>query len=621
MGFLKRLHRWVALLIGLQVLLWLVSGLAMSLLEPEQVSGERWARQARQAPQPFQHDPLLEPVDLPAEPLRGAIGVRLRILRGRPVYRIDRADGVTLIDATNGSLVVIDQSVAERLAREDFTGDGQVVSTESGLAPDMETRDSTGPYWRVDFSDRAHTSLYVSASTGEILERRNRHWRVFDFFWMLHIMDYAGRQDFNHPLIVVVALTAIWLGISGFLLLFSSFRRRDFDFLRPLRQRHEALITLIDPAVSTPHQVRLTQGGNLFLCLAARDVTLPSNCGGGGTCGLCAVQMESSELSVPNRSEKDLIPGRLLDEGFRLACQQEVEHSLTLRLAEGTMAAEEIAATVRQTRYVTPFIKEILLATDRPLTYAAGSYFQLEIPAHEIDIELVDLPDAYRRDREALPYPPTSRSVTPLRRAYSPANYPGEFDDGLLLNVRFQPPPADRPGAPVGLGSAWVHALTVGDRVRLSGPFGNFHAQDTPREMVFIGGGAGMAPLRAIITDQLVHRSSRRTISFWYGVRNHRELFYREVFDQLAREHENFHWTVAVSGQEAEDRWQGPRGFIHQVVLESYLETHPNLHDCEFYVCGPPAMLMATLEMLSELGIPPDAIRYDDFGGQLRSRR
>jgi Na+-transporting NADH:ubiquinone oxidoreductase subunit F len=166
----------------------------------------------------------------------------------------------------------------------------------------------------------------------------------------------------------------------------------------------------------------------------------------------------------------------------------------------------------------------------------------------------------------------------------------------------------------VGTGSAWVHSLLVGDTVELSGAYGHFHAQDTMREMVFIGGGAGLGPLRSIILDQLVDKVSSRTISFWYGARNRRELFYQEVFDQLARDHDNFSWTAVLSGQEPDEQWQGPRGMIHQVTLDRYLANHPDIKACEFYICGPPSMLMATLEMLAELGVQPAAIRYDDFG-------
>ncbi len=612
--FLKKLHKWVGLLIGVQVLLWLISGLMMSLLNPAKVSGQQWTRHIEAEPQVLPDDLLLEPRQLPAEYLESALGIRLQTIRGLATYRINRADGVILIDAKNGSVIHFNKQDAENLARQDFTGRGEIISIHSGMAPDQETRTRAGPYWRVNFSDKTHTSLYISAATGEILERRNSYWRVFDFFWMLHIMDYAGRQNFNNTLIIVVALIAIWLGLSGFILLFTSFKRSDFNFLKLWRKRNEVLVTLIDPLVSTPQQIRLQPGGNLFLSLAANNVTLPSNCGGGGGCGLCLVQMESAELTAPNAAEQDHIPGHLLQRGFRLACQHTVEHSVTLRLAKGTIASKRIIATVRKTRYVTPFIKEILLECDRPLSSAAGSYFQITIPAHEIVLKPVELPNVYQRDWDHVQYSPHSSLRTPIRRAYSAASYPGELGDSLLFNIRFQPPPTGQPDIPVGVGSAWVHSLSMGDTLELSGPYGHFHAQNTMREMVFIGGGAGMGPLRSIILDQLFNKSSARTMSFWYGARKCPDVFYRATFDQLALDHDNFSWTVALSDPEPDEQWTGPIGMIHQIVLEKYLAGHPDTGNCEFYICGPPAMLMATLEMLAERGVQPAAIRYDDFG-------
>ena len=614
MVFLKKLHKWVGLLIGIQVLLWLLSGLVMSLLDPDKVSGRQWASPLQHEPQILPDTPLLEPDQLQAEHTGNALSISLQMIRGVATYRIRTTDGISLLNATDGSVIRFDRREAEKLALQDFSGEGEIVSIESGTAPDRETRTRSGPYWRVNFSDKAHSSLYISTATGRVFDRRNSYWRVFDFFWMLHIMDYSGRQDFNNTLIIVVALIAIWLGISGFILLFGSFKLTDFNLLKLLRKRADVLITLIDPAVSTPQQVRLQQGGNLFLSLAASNVTLPSNCGGGGSCGLCLVQMESTELSPPNAAESDHIPEHLLQQGFRLACQHEVEHSITLRLVEGTIASKGITATVKGVRYITPFISEVLLECDRPLSYAAGSYFQIQVPAHEILFKPSGVPGEYQQDWDAVRYSPRSGSSAPLRRAYSAANFPGEIGNCLLLNVRFQPPPAGLEDIPVGIGSTWVHSLAVGDTVELSGPYGHFHAQDTGREMIFIGGGAGMGPLRSIILDQLLNRSSSRTISFWYGARNRREIFYREIFDQLVLDHENFSWTVALSEQDPDEHWQGATGLIHEVALESYLAKHPGIEDCEFYICGPPALLMAALEMLAELGVQPAAIRYDDFG-------
>ena len=332
MRFLKKLHKWVGLIIGLQVTLWVLSGLMISLLDPVKVSGRQWAISTPHESEALPPGALLEPDELPAAFLDDALSVMLTVNRDVPVYKIKHSAGETLLSAIDGSIIVTGKADAEKLARQDFTGNGEIVSTTSGTAPDLETRDSSGPYWKVSFSDDANTSIYISASTGEILERRNRFWRVRDFFWMLHIMDYAAREDFNNPLVITVALVALWLGISGFILLFGSFNRHDFYFLNLLGSRNEVLVTLIDSSLAEPRQVRLRKGSNLFLSLATHNINLPSICGGGGECGKCRVKIESGEPPPATVIEQDLVPKRLREQGYRLACQHELENSITLLL-------------------------------------------------------------------------------------------------------------------------------------------------------------------------------------------------------------------------------------------------------------------------------------------------
>ena len=337
MRLLKKVHKWVGLLIGVQVLLWLLSGLMISLLDPEKVSGKQWASTSETESQTLESVILLEPSELPAGLLKDAVGIDLINRYGKPVYRVRHANNETLVDATDASVIVIEKTATEQVARRDFSGDGEIISIESGMAPDRETRNSHGAYWRVNFSDQVNTAIYISASTGEILERRNSFWRVRDFFWMLHIMDYSGRENFNNPLIIAVALIAIWLGISGFMLLFGSFGRSDFFFLKTPGMRDEVVITLIEPGVKQPQRVKLIKGSNLFLSLATHDVSLASVCGGGGECGKCRVRFETAPWPEANAIELGLIPKRRRERGYRLACQQIADRDMTLNLPEGTL--------------------------------------------------------------------------------------------------------------------------------------------------------------------------------------------------------------------------------------------------------------------------------------------
>jgi len=338
MIFLKKLHKWVGLLIGIQVMLWLISGLVISLLDPAKVSGAKWKHPATKTAA-LEFEQLQELETLAVELTTGALGIDLKVIRDQPVFQITKKDGVSLVDARTGLAIRTTEQEAGKLAQQDFAGDGDIVSIESGMAPDLETRKHSGPYWRVNFSDAASTSYYLSESTGKILERRNSYWRNRDFFWMLHIMDYSGREDFNNALIILVALTAIWLGLSGFLLLFYSFNRHDFWFLSIAARRDKAVITLIDPAIPGSQTVRLRKGSNLFLALAARDINLPSVCGGGGECGKCRLVIEGPDLPQANKIERGLIPGRRREQGFRLACQIKTQSNITLHLPAGTLAS------------------------------------------------------------------------------------------------------------------------------------------------------------------------------------------------------------------------------------------------------------------------------------------
>jgi ferredoxin len=331
MIFLKKLHKWVGLLIGIQVLLWLCSGLVISLLDPAKVSGEQWSHTPARA-KALRSDNLLEVKDLPADILNGALSIDLKVTGMLPVYQVNRTDSMTLVNAVTGIPFQFGERDARTLAQEDFSGEGEVVSVSRGMAPDIETRNGAGPYWRVNFSDGANSSYYISAWNGDILERRNSYWRVFDFFWMLHIMDYQGHEDINNSLIISMALIAIWLGISGFILLFGSFNRHDFWFLNSPGKRNMVLVTLVDPTNNQARKVKLRKGSNLFLTLANHDVELPSKCGGGGECGKCRVRIEQDNLAEPNAAERSLLAKSLLARGFRLACQQEVTNTITLHL-------------------------------------------------------------------------------------------------------------------------------------------------------------------------------------------------------------------------------------------------------------------------------------------------
>jgi Na+-transporting NADH:ubiquinone oxidoreductase subunit F len=249
------------------------------------------------------------------------------------------------------------------------------------------------------------------------------------------------------------------------------------------------------------------------------------------------------------------------------------------------------------------------------MDFRAGGYIQIECPAYRLAFHDIDIPDQYRDDWERFKLFELESVVdTPDIRAYSMASYPEE-NDIIMLNVRIATPPPNAPEAPPGVMSSYIFGRKPGDKVLVSGPYGEFFARDTDAEMVFVGGGAGMAPMRSLIFDQLRRLQSKRKMSYWYGARSRRETFYEEDFDMLARENDNFEWHVALSDPQPEDDWQGYTGFIHDVLYENYLKNHPAPEDCEYYMCGPPMMNAAVIQMLEDLGVESDNILLDDFGG------
>jgi Na+-transporting NADH:ubiquinone oxidoreductase subunit F len=310
----------------------------------------------------------------------------------------------------------------------------------------------------------------------------------------------------------------------------------------------------------------------------------------------------------------------------RLACQLAVKEPLKIELPSQILGIQRHLANVRSNRNVATFIKELVLElpSDARFEFRAGSYIQIESPAYHAHFRDFDIDEVVRSDWDRLNlWRYESHASKPEVRAYSLANYPGEGDQ-LMLNVRIATPPASAPeGTPPGVVSSYLFALKSGDPVTFTGPFGDFLAKPTNNEMVFIGGGAGMAPMRSHILDQLVRQRSHRKMSFWYGARSLKELFYAELFDRLAAEFDNFEWHVALSEPLPDDQWRGPMGFVHQLVHEQLLKDHRAPELCEYYICGPPLMNAAVIKMLSDLGVEEGQIALDDFGSaelQHRSR-
>jgi len=356
-------------------------------------------------------------------------------------------------------------------------------------------------------------------------------------------------------------------------------------------------------------------GASLLTALSLRKIFLPSACGGGGTCAMCTCKVtEGGGTLLP--TEAGQITKAEAKDGYRLACQLKVKEDLKLEIPQEILEIKKYECTVRSNDNVATFIKELIvqLPEGQTLDFKAGGYVQIDVPTYkDLSYKSFDVADDYRGDWDKFnQWDLVANNEEPCFRAYSMASYPEE-NDIVMLNVRIASPP---PGTdyPPGVCSSYIFDLKPGDKVVISGPYGEFFAQETEREMLFVGGGAGMAPMRSHIFDQLKRLNSNRRITFWYGGRSVRELFYMEEFQALEKEFPNFTLHVALSEPQPEDNWEGSTGFIHQVVLDEYLDTHPDPTEIEYYLCGPPIMLKCVQDMVDDLGVEPEMVRCDDFG-------
>jgi Na+-transporting NADH:ubiquinone oxidoreductase subunit F len=373
-----------------------------------------------------------------------------------------------------------------------------------------------------------------------------------------------------------------------------------------------------DVAIQVNEELDLTvpTGGRLLSTLADAGIFVPSACGGGGTCGQCRVRVVKGGGSLLP-TEASLISKREAIEGERLACQVAVTQDLEIHVPEEIFGVKKWVCKVRSNNNVATFIKELVLElpAGETLDFKAGGYIQIECPPHQLKYSTFEITAEYIDDWKRFSLLELESAVTePSVRAYSMANYPEE-NDIVMLNVRIAtPPPVAEGTVPPGVMSSYIFNLKRGDEVTVSGPYGEFLAKDTGSEMVFIGGGAGMAPMRSHIFDQLKRLDSTRKITFWYGARSLREAFYTEEFDELEDRFENFSWHLALSDPMPADNWSGMVGFIHEVLYTYYLKDHPAPEDCEYYMCGPPMMIAAVTRLLDDLGVEEENVLFDDFG-------
>ena len=367
----------------------------------------------------------------------------------------------------------------------------------------------------------------------------------------------------------------------------------------------------------TDGALAVSPGTNLLTAMATSKIFLPSACGGGGTCAMCKCQIfEGGGDLLP--TEAGHINRKEAKDNWRLACQVKVKEDMKIGIPDEIFGIKKFRCLVRSNENVATFIKELVLEIQdgETLDFEAGGYIQIDIPEYSnLSYKSFDVEDEYREDWDKWDlWKYTANNDEDCFRAYSMANHPAEGQI-VMLNVRIATPPPGKDDVPPGIASSYIFNLKPGDEVYVSGPYGEFFQQKTQREMCFIGGGAGMAPMRSHLFDLFHTQKTDRKVSFWYGARSRREMFYDEQFKDIEKDFPNFKYHVALSNALPEDDWEGYEGFIHQVLQDNYLMKHDAPEDIEYYLCGPPMMNEAVYRMLDEMGVDDEMIRFDDFGG------
>lgn len=596
-GLVASIHKWLGLVIGAQVLIWVATGFGMSLIPKEDVA----------------HDKLIaspQPAPLTSNDIGIDAGVvdtfkigakwTLKRLHGLPVFMLEQDGAIKAYGAKTGELLEISETSARKVASGLYAGTGAIEAVSFLPRPGVENRTFRGPAWRVDFSDDFGTSFYISAQSGELQASRSNAWRLFDTLWMLHMMDYPRTNSFNSPWIIMSGLLSLFIGVSGAILLIRAFKPSDFvpAFARPsltLTVKH------LDHEAG-PARISARQGDNLFAVLQKNRVSIASSCGGGGTCGQCVVGVPECD-QAPSEADCRHLTELELANGKRLACQHRIksdEHIIC------PPPLSFVKAKVIENRRLSEGMQEIIVQLPEPQQHKAGQHRLFDVPPYHLNPE-----DYLLATGEICAHRFTSRA--PVMRSYSMSAPSGEGTNFNSFIVRKMP--AIPKGAAPGIGASFLCSRKPGDTIAVSEPRGSFEICEGRDPVILIGGGAGMAPLRAMSLDLLTERNSQREIVYFYGARSEGDLIYRDEMSKLAINYQNFSIHYALS-EGSENASPLPVCFIHELARK-FLRSDRGadaVQSATFYLCGPPAMLAATKAMLDEEGVSSDRIFIDDFG-------
>ena len=365
----------------------------------------------------------------------------------------------------------------------------------------------------------------------------------------------------------------------------------------------------------------VSPGSTVLNTLSANDIFLPSACGGGGTCGMCKCQvLEGGGSILP--TETGFFTRKEQQQQWRLGCQVKLREDMAIQIPEEVMGIKKWECEVVSNNNVATFIKEFVvrLPEGEKLNFKSGGYIQIDVPKLEVDFSKdFDVEEEYRDEWDKFKmWDLQMKNSEETYRAYSMANHPAEGNI-VMLNIRIATPPWDVShgrfkNVNPGICSSYIFSRKPGDKVTVSGPYGEFFIKETKNEMIYVGGGAGMAPMRSHIFHLFHTLKTNRKVTYWYGARSKREIFYEDHFRDIEKEFPNFTFNIALSEPTEEDKWEGYTGFIHQVLYDNYLRNHEEPEEIEYYMCGPPMMNSAVTKLLYDMGVPDEMVDFDDFG-------
>ena len=617
MLLLKKLHKWLSLLVGLQLLLWLGTGLYFNLMDHQKASGNQY----RQRPAVAQVDinRLVEP-QLVIYQAKDVVSLKQVSLLAHPYYLLTHTKGLyshfksdySLVDAYTGKPVVIDIEMASQLAQASYKGKGIIKSVVKLSPPYDDIPREQNDVWQINYADFIYTSVYIDAGSGRIIKHSNDDKRFVDIFFMLHFMDYGTEGSFNNVQIIIFAIFTLFLSLTGFIWTIELVLNGQYKVSLGRKSRK---LALFDKNYQPMGEFDVSTKSNLLDGLIEHDIALSSTCGGGGTCGQCKVRLDN-QVKITS-SDHVHFTDEQLQQGYRLACQHNGSEIEQLTLVDVTEAKKHLLE-LTHSEFVSPFMKELRfkMADGSKLTFKAGAHLRFFIPAAKGVSIPQRLPEALKphwHHIEHLEYEHNACS-----RSYSLANGNGngQNDGGaaeLLFTIKIQNAP-NKSVFP-GVGSSYLCNLGLGQTIEAVGPFEDFCAKPpSDKPMILIGAGSGMAPLKSLIEEQLITsdkgRLIKREIYFFYGARTEDDLLYQEELFKISRLHPQFHYYPVLS--RGTESWTGATGYV-QDLLSLSINQISQIKGVEFYLCGPPDMMSTTIDLLKTKNIDESNIAFDKF--------